>query len=54
LSDPASAVHDESRRGAVLTGGILSKAVAVELAKDGYCTSKRSTLAGLCSTHRRH
>ena len=43
LSDLASVAHNQSRGEAVLTGGISSKEVAVELAKDGYCTSKRST-----------
>ena len=40
LTEFAAVSHDKSRHEAVLTGGVTSKAVAVELAKDGHCTSK--------------
>lgn len=40
-SDFTSIQHDRERRQAILNGSISTKAVAVALAKDGFCTSKR-------------
>ena len=40
LTDLAAVSHNKARHEAVLTGGVTTKTVAVELAKDGHCTSK--------------
>ena len=40
LSDYAGITHDAANMTAVLWGGIITKTVAVELAKDGFCTSE--------------
>jgi hypothetical protein len=40
LTEFAAVFHDKTRREAVLTGGVTSKAVAVVLAKEGHCASK--------------
>lgn len=39
LANFASVAHDKSRHEVVLMGGVTTKVVAVELAKDGHCTS---------------
>ena len=44
LSEMAAVQGDKERSQAILVGGISTKAVALELAKDGYCTSMSSTI----------
>lgn len=44
LSDFAGIEHDKVNKTAVLKGSVSSKMVAVELAKDGCCTSKEERL----------
>ena len=39
LTDLASVNHNKENHQATLTGGVATKAVAVELAKDGFCTT---------------
>lgn len=41
LSEFAGVEHDRVNKTAVLKGGVSSKTVAVDLAKDGCCTSKK-------------
>lgn len=40
LSNMTRVVHYKDRGEAVLDGGITAKEVAMELAKDGFCTSR--------------
>ena len=43
LSEFAGVQHDKHNGSAILQGGVLSKTVAMELAKDGCCTRKSSS-----------
>ena len=47
LSQFASIQHDKNHHQATLNGGIAAKTVAVEVAKDGFCTSEATTESAL-------